>query len=122
MGETYPMWKFKLKTKLASAKNKVEEVTKNVGDHVVKFVSENPKEAAAIAGTIAIIARKAPRIYAVWAEDRRRRCDYYDTRTGDHVVLHRPLSQREHVEVDRRFYRNKESYVSIFDDMGIKFK
>lgn len=122
MGETYPMWKFKLKSKMISAKNKITQTAKDAGDRVVKFASENPKEAAAIAGTIAIIARKAPRIYSVWAEDRRRRCDYYDTRTGDHVVLRHPLTPKQHVLVDKRFYQNKESYVSIFDDMGIKFK
>ncbi len=119
----YPMWKFKAKAKFASQKQKAKAAIRSAGMAIVDFVRYNPGEAAAIASAAGLIATKATKAYVVHAEDRRRKCDFYDPRTGDHVVTKKPLSQKQHVAVDRRYRENRgESYVSIFDSMGIDFK
>ena len=86
-----------------------------------KWVLEHPMEALALGGGAATLIKKGSNMYCAHAEDVRRRRDFYDTRTGRHSVLTRDLRRSEQVEVDRRFTAG-ETYVHIFDDMGIKTK
>lgn len=114
-----PMWKLKVKTEAERIRRAFKDTVRDIWE----FCKDNPAEAAAIAGSGAIIARKAVKAHEINAEDRRRRKDFYDPRSGDHVITKRPLTPKQKVEVDRRRREDeKETYVHIFDDMGIKFK
>ena len=49
-------------------------------------------------------------------EEKRRKCDYYDPRTGKHWYTRKPLNTKEELEFERR-YRNGESTGDILNSM-----
>lgn len=101
-------------------KQKVEKV-KEAGAKAWHWCLENPMPALAVLGSAASIVTKATRAYGVHTENVRRRRDFYDPRTGKHVIAKRDLKIWESDEIDERF-RNGESYAHIFRDMNIPRK
>lgn len=108
-----------LKLKIA-IKQRIEKA-KATGKKAVDWCIENPMAALAILGAGTSIVTKTTRAYNTHAENVRRRRDFYDTRTGKHVIAKRDLDIWESDEVDERF-RNGESYAKIFREMNIPRK
>ena len=120
------MWE-KLRDKIVATAKKIWSNVKRfftmLFTLIVEFAYNNPAEAAGIVASAAVIAKKSLSAHRINAEDRRRRLDMYDPRKGEHVILRKPLTARQKIEVDKRYMEDRsESYVHIFDDMGIKFR
>ena len=71
----------------------------------------------AIAATVGI-AKHTSRAYKAKQEELHWERDFYDPRTGTHYTTKRTPSQRQRVEIDRRF-RNGEMKGEILRDMGL---
>lgn len=85
---------------------------------VVDFAVENPLLTAIVVGSASSAISKGASAYKTFAEDRRRRRDFFDPRTGMHVLTRRNLDSQETAYVDRR-YRAGDSYAQIFNDMKV---
>lgn len=120
-----PMWKLKREIHKQKAKNLLSNAwngVKKTGKGIAVFAMNHPAETVACASSAAIIAKKAAGIHKTNVETKRRLCDYYDPRRGKYVHLYKPLTRKQNIEVDRKLREDpKATYVSVFDEMGIKF-
>ena len=105
--------KIALKQKVEKAKAKAAKAW--------EWCLDNPMLAMAGLGAVTSLVSKGARAYNTHAEDVRRRRDFYDTRTGKHVIAKRDLKIWESDVVDERF-RGGESYAQIFRDLNIPRK
>ena len=84
------------------------------------WCNENPESARTLIGTAIIsagaviveIAKTANKV----SECRSIECDVYDPRTGDHWTSKRPLTNKEKLELERR-YGNGERKGDVLNDM-----
>ena len=110
--------RYKVQVKMEDLKHgarKVKEV-------IAKCAEEHPLETLTAGITVIGMGvgavKSASNAYNEHCEKVRRDTDFYDTRTGRHVIVKRPLKTHEAVEADERFGAG-ESYVQIFNDMGL---
>ena len=108
----------KRKIWLKNTWEKAKAGVKNTGKAIVNFAITRPAETVAIVGAGATLITKGTRAYAIHSENKRRDCDFYDTRTGRHSKSKRKLTPGEQVMVQGRF-NNNEDYASILYDMGL---
>lgn len=110
---------FRKEAKKREREEKFDRYVKQPVKTVIYWAACNPIAAIGTFSAVAVpLATKAMRVHQEHIEDRRRLVDWYDTRRGKHVMIRRPLTRKEQIEVDRR-YENKESYTSIFADMEL---
>ena len=109
-----------LKQKLKDGFSKAKSFGKEVWDDTKDFVKENK-------GTIAfytmILGPGALKLGSEFLKNQRQKkesrydeCDYYDPRTGEHWYVRSPLSNRQKLELERR-YNDGESKGYILQTM-----
>lgn len=86
------------------------------------FVKEN-KEAVVAVSLVLIpgalsIGNSLVRKSIVAKEDRRRLCDIWDPKRGQHIYIKRPMKPNQQIEYARR-YDNGETGVEILRSMGL---
>ena len=107
--------KKELKDRLIQLKDKAIEQ----GERIVKGLIEHPERAIALMSAAGLLAGKVNKIHQTNAEDRRRKRDFYDPRTGRWCTARRDLTPKEEAEIERRYKLNKESYREILYSMHI---
>lgn len=110
---------FKKEAKRRKREEVINKYVKAPAYVLLTWAANNPVEAVGACAALIPITSRYIRYRQIKAEDRRKATRFYDTRCGRNVRIKRPLTVKEQVEVDRRFKLNKESYTSIFYDMGI---
>lgn len=120
-----PMWKLKREIHKQKAKNLLSDTwngVKKAGKGAAAFTMNHPAEVLAGASSVGFIVKKLAGIHKTNVETKRRLCDYYDPRRGKYVHLYKPLTRKQNIEVDRKLREDpKATYVSVFDEMGIRF-
>ena len=110
-----------LKFKFESAKRKAAEVA-GKGIELAKAGIEYTKENKEIIIPIVIggttIAKKMAKEHSAKQEEKNRLTRYYDPRRGKYTHTKRIPTNREALEIERR-YDAGESYRSILSDMGL---
>lgn len=105
--------------KLKDGAKKIGEKALEAAEKGVDYAIEHPGQAIAAVSAFGVAAGKVAKIQQVKAEDRRRKRDFYDPRTGRWCSAKKDLSPDQEMYIERRHRVNKETYREILYDMGL---